>query len=93
MLDELLKRIRVQYPNLEPQSLHRSIVQLTLVLQDPEYYAALAGYLNAAGNSGGGAGDCDCCSNVDGGRADSVFGGIFCTIDGGNALGAANPAP
>ena len=42
--------------------------------------------LNALGSGG-------CCGNVDGGNANSIFGGIFCPVNGGNASGSANPAP
>lgn len=41
--------------------------------------------------SGGGASGC--CGNVDGGQADTNFGGIFCPVDGGNASGTTDPAP
>jgi len=34
-----------------------------------------------------------CCGNIDGGEADTNYGGIFCDVDGGNASGAANTTP
>ena len=42
---------------------------------------------------GNGSGDDGCCSNLDGGMADTNYGGIFCLIDGGDASGAANTTP
>ena len=42
----------------------------------------------------GGGGDGDCCGNIDGGEADTNYGGIFCDIDGGDASnGTTNPTP
>ena len=32
-------------------------------------------------------------SNIDGGAADSIYGGIIAKVDGGNASGTTNPAP
>lgn len=36
---------------------------------------------NSIVSDGGGLGGC--CGNIDGGRPDSIFGGIFCPVDGG----------
>lgn len=48
--------------------------------------------LNRFIGNGGGTGS-ECCGNIDGGEADTNYGGIFCPVNGGDASGSANPAP
>jgi len=92
-INDVTSEVKIQYPTLEPESLQRSITQIKELLEDPDFYnLQQQAYSSAAyGLSGGGASDC--CGNIDGGQADTNYGGIFCDIDGGSAGGSTNTTP
>lgn len=46
MTNSVIQKIRVQYPNLQPHSLQRSIVQLKQLLESPEYYESIIALLD-----------------------------------------------
>ena len=86
MSNEITNKVKIQYPTNDVRSLQRSITQIKELLEDSSFWGAVT---SVVGLSGGDAAT-GCCSNVDGGQADSNYGGVFCPIDGGNVIGAAN---
>lgn len=81
----ITSEVKIQYPTMEPASLQRSVSQIKGLLESEDYYGAqLVAYARYIGNSALGQFIIPD-GNIDGGRADSIYGGIFADVDGGGA--------